>query len=104
MDRKYLLREVLAVSTIEATVSMLEAMPEDAKLLVFNYTRSLFSSANNPNPFVPLTEDQILSDLAESRQQIADGKGMNMREALSEMGEKHGFVRSDHISESAVTA
>ena len=30
------------MDTIEATVSMLETMPEEARLLVFNYTQELF--------------------------------------------------------------
>ncbi len=48
------------MSTLDATVSMLEAMPED------------------------------LSDLAESRQQISDGKGLDMKDALKKMGKQHG--------------
>ena len=93
------------MSTLEATVSMLEALPEDAKVLVYQYTKSLFAADQaQANPFLPLTEEQILSDLAQSRQEIADGKGVNMKEALAEMGEKHGFIRSDRNSESTVSA
>ncbi len=93
------------MSTLEATVSMLEALPEDAKMLVYKYTQSLFAADQaHTNPFLPLTEEQILSDLAQSRQEIADGKGVNMKEALAKMGEKHGFIRSDRNAESTVSA
>ena len=44
------------------------------------------------SPFVPLSAEQILSDLEESRRQIADGQGVEMESALAEMGKKHGFV------------
>ncbi len=57
------------MSTLDATVSMLEAMPEDARI-----------------------KEQILSDLEVSRQQIADGKGLDMENALNRMGKHHGFT------------
>ena len=80
------------MSTIEATVSMLESMPEDARVMVYQYTRDLFTSCKPANPFTPITTDQVLSDLEESRNQIAEGMGMYMDEALTEMGKRHGFI------------
>lgn len=80
------------MSTLEATVSLLEAMPEDARIKVFEYTQMLFTSGKPANPFVPVDGRQILSDLAESRQQIAEGQGMDMEEALKVLGKKHGFL------------
>ena len=80
------------MSTLDATVSMLEAMPEDARLKVFKFTQQLFTSEKPANPFILVGTKQILSDLAESREQIANGEGLDMRDALNEMGMKHGFV------------
>ena len=80
------------MSTLEATVSMLQAMPEDARRKVFEYTRELFMRPKPANPFVPLTADRILSDLEESRAQIEDGQGVEMDKALEEMGKRHGFI------------
>jgi len=80
------------MSTLEATMSMLQAMPEEARLKVFQYTQQLFVSGKPVNPFVPLTADQILSDLEESRNQIAAGLGQDMRNALETMGKKYGFI------------
>ena len=80
------------MSTLDATVSMLEAMPEDARIKVLEFTQQLFTSKKPANPFVPVSEEQIFSDLAESRRQIADGSGLNMEEALNEMGKQHGFI------------
>lgn len=70
------------MSTLEATVSMLEAMPEDARLKVFKFTQQLFTSEKPENPFVSVGTKQILSDLVESRKQIADGEGIDMKDAL----------------------
>ncbi|KAI4446357.1 hypothetical protein C823_000875 [Eubacterium plexicaudatum ASF492] len=80
------------MSTLDATVSMLEAMPEDARIKVMEFTQKLFTSRKPANPFVPVSQEQILSDLAESRQQISAGQGLNMEDALKRMGKQHGFI------------
>lgn len=80
------------MSTLESTVSMLEVMPEDARLLVLKYTQSLFNARKPASPFVQKTESQILDDLAESRRQIEEGKGIDMKSALEQMGTDHGFI------------
>ena len=80
------------MSTLDATVSMLEAMPEDARIKVMEFTQKLFTSRKPANPFVPVSKEQILSDLAESRQQIMDGRGLDMEDALKRMGKQHGFI------------
>lgn len=80
------------MSTLDATVSMLEAMPEDARIKVLEFTRQLFTSRKPANPFVLAGQEQIFSDLAESSQQIATGQGLNMEDALNKMGKQHGFI------------
>ncbi len=80
------------MSTLDATVSMLEAMPEDARIKVMEFTQKLFTSRKPANPFVLVSQEQILSDLAESRQQISAGQGLNMEDALKRMGKQHGFI------------
>lgn len=80
------------MSTLDATVSMLEAMPEDARIKVMEFTQKLFMSKKPANPFISVNKDQILSDLAESRQQIADGRGLDMEDELNRMGKQHGFI------------
>ena len=73
-------------------VIMLEVMPENARLLVLQYTQSLFNARKPASPFIQKTESQILDDLAESRRQIEDGKGIDMKSALEQMGADHGFI------------
>lgn len=80
------------MSTLDATISMLEAMPEDARIKVMEFTQKLFISKKPANPFIPASQEQILSDLAESRRQIADGKGLDMESALDRVGKQHGFL------------
>ena len=80
------------MSSIESTISMLEVMPEEARLLVLRYTQNLFNARKPANPFSRKTESQILEDLRESRQQIEEGKGVEMKDALMQMGADHGFI------------
>lgn len=78
------------MSTLDATISMLKAMPEDARIQVMEFTQQLFTSRKPANPFTPLNQEQIFSDLDESRRQISDGKGLDMEDALKRMGKQHG--------------
>ena len=77
------------MSTLEATVSM----PEEARRKVFEFTRQLFAAPKPASPFMPLSEAALMADLEEARDQIADGRGLEMREALEEMGKRHGLSR-----------
>ena len=79
------------MSTIDATVSMLEIMSEDARIKVYEFTQQLFTARKPENPFSPTGASQVLSDLAKSRQQIAEGKGRDMNEALEEVGKNRIF-------------
>ena len=80
------------MSTLDATISMLEAMPEDARIKVLEFTQQLFTSQKPANPFVPVNQEHVLADLAESRRQIAAGQGLNMEDALNSIGRQHGFI------------
>ena len=61
-------------------------------MVIFEFTQKLFTSRKPANPFTPVSVKQVASDLAESRQQIAEGKGLNMEAALNELGRNHGFL------------
>ena len=75
-----------------AAQMMLESMPEDARIKVFEYTQTLFTSPKPANPFTPKSQEKILNDLEKSRKEIDEGLGLNIDEALRDMGERHGFV------------
>lgn len=76
------------MSALDATVSM----PEDAMIKVTEFTQRLFTSIKPANPFVPVSQKQILSDPAESHQQTSDGKELDMEDTLNSMGNHHGFI------------
>lgn len=69
-----------------------ETMPEEASVLVSNYTQKLYISHKPASPFKKLTTDNVLKDLEISRSQIANGEGQNMKKALAEMGKRHGYI------------
>ena len=80
------------MSTLEKTVSILENLPEEAREQVFLYAQQLFTSYRPANPHTKKTTETILSDLEESRKQTELGQGRPMISALTEMGNRHGFV------------
>ncbi len=77
------------MSTIEATMSMLEVMPEDARIKVLEFTQQLFTSKKPENPFVPLTADMIMEDIEKSEEDIKEGNYRPMEEALDDMERKY---------------
>ena len=82
----------VSVSTLEATVSMLEAMPEEARLKVYQYARTVFSSNRPANPFTPVSKETVLADLKASTDEFDRGEGMDAKEAIREMRRQRGFV------------
>ncbi len=80
------------MSTIEATVSMLETMPEEAQRKVLSYTQELFLSERPASPFTPKSKAQILSELDESERQRRDGKCQDAASAVMELRKQHGFL------------
>ena len=78
------------MTTIEKTVSMMEKMPEEMRIKVFLFAEEL--AGRQKNPFVPLTKDQILSDLAISRKQHEEGQSVDAATAITEMRRRHGFI------------
>ena len=80
------------MSTVEATLSMLESMPEEARHKVFLYTRELFSSERPSNPFTPVSESQVLADLEKATKEFGNGEGVDAVDAISSMRKQHGFI------------
>ena len=76
------------MSTLEATVSMLEAMPEEARIKVFQYTRTMFSSNRPSSPFTPVSKESVLADLKASSQELDAGEGTDAKAAVQEIDRK----------------
>lgn len=77
------------MSTLEQTVSMLETLPEDDIKAIHDITYRFY--VRESSPFKPLTKEQILGDLAISREQIANGQGIELGEAIREIEAKYGL-------------
>ena len=81
------------MSTLEATMSMLEAMPEEARAKVYRYALSLFSSDRPSNPFTPVGRETVLADLQASSREFDGGEGMDARTAVEELRRHYGTVQ-----------
>lgn len=76
------------MSTLEATVSMLEMLPESELATV---RRFIVQNIIKNNPFQKLTEEKLLEDLETSRAQYEAGQYSDMGEAIQEIGERYGL-------------
>lgn len=80
------------MSTLDATISMLETMPEEARIRVYEYTKGLFLCRRPESPFTSITEEMVLADLEVSTEEFEDGKGKDAKSTILEMRRQHGFV------------
>ncbi|MCC8044788.1 MAG: hypothetical protein LIP12_04720 [Clostridiales bacterium] len=80
------------MSTIEATVSMMESMSEDARTQVLQYVQRLFSSQKAENPFKAVTTEQVLLDIEQSEKDISEGNYRSMESVIDDMERRYGFV------------
>lgn len=80
------------MSTIEATVSMMESMSEDARIQVLQYVQRLFLSQKTEDLFETVTTEQVLLDIEQSEKDISDGNYRSMESVIDDMERRYGFV------------
>lgn len=71
---------------------MLAMMPEDLKDMDYGICTEALYLKKTENPYIPLSTEQVLSDLAESRQQVEVGRMRPLEEALDELEKRYGFA------------
>ncbi len=76
------------MSTLEADLELLSTIPEDRQKEIQRYL--LVNFCEN-NPYKPLSGNEILSELAESRACYNRGEGEDFDKALDEIGAKYGL-------------
>ena len=74
------------MSTLEANLELLSTIPEKyqkeiQQFLVVNFC--------GENPYKPLSRNEILSELAQSRASYERGEGEDFDQAVDEIGEKY---------------
>lgn len=78
------------MSTLDATVSMLELLKEDELLIVQKLIKSIFESHDSDNPFKPLSEEQMYAMLAKARKQADNGEYDDADDFYNSMVAKYG--------------
>ena len=66
------------MSSMEATISMLEALPEESRILVLEFTKRLFAAARQNESFSSLDDDKSPHNQEVSRNRIAQGQGLDV--------------------------
>lgn len=76
------------MSTLEANLALLSTIPEDCQKEIQHY---LLVNFCGKNPYKPLSEKEILLELAESRNCYDNGEGEDFDKVLDEMSVKYGL-------------
>lgn len=79
------------MSTLEATVSMLETLPEDELNTIYEVTKRFFVNSANNNPFQPKTEDEIIAELDIAREHANNGLVSDAKLVSKELRAKYGL-------------
>ena len=76
------------MSTLEANLALLSTIPEECQKEIQSYLLMNFCGSN---PYKPLSKNEILSELAESRMCYNNGEGEDFDKALDEICARYGL-------------
>ncbi|MBR1851607.1 MAG: hypothetical protein IJ794_00310 [Lachnospiraceae bacterium] len=79
------------METLAATVSMLEALPENELQTIYEVTKSFYINRTSENPFQPKTEDDILAELDEAKAQADQGLYKSASAVSRDLRSKYGL-------------
>ena len=77
------------MSTLETTVSMMKNLPEKDLLKIQAFVRLFLSEA--PNPFEPMSEEEIYLQLEQSRKHAEEGRLKDAIQVSASVREKYGL-------------
>lgn len=73
----------------EETKIMLDSLPESDIKVIYSLAKNLYEKESSP--FKPLTKNQILADLSDSRKEIESGAFLDFDEAITEIETAYGL-------------
>ena len=76
------------MSTLEANLALLLTIPEECQEEIQSY---LLTNFCGDNPYRPLSGDEILAELAQSRAYYNAGKGEDLDTVLDAIGDRYGL-------------
>lgn len=79
------------MSTLEATVLMLQSLPESELLTIYDLTRRLYIKQNKDIEFKVMTEAEMIDKLDISRKHAEEGMVMDADVAISKLRVKYGL-------------
>jgi hypothetical protein len=80
--------EAIVINTLEANMKLLSTIPEERQEEIQKY---LLINFCEDNPYKPLSKNEILNELAESRKCYQNGEGEDFDKAVDEIGVKYGL-------------
>ena len=70
------------MSTLQATIELLENLDEDSLLKVYDFASDLSDSDYDRDVFKPMSEEELLAALDESRNQYMNGECLTAERAV----------------------
>lgn len=79
------------MSTLEATIFMMEVLPEADLIKIQGFIKTLFNQQSGAIPFPFLDEEDILEDMEISERQFEEGKCKEAKQVLNGIREEHSI-------------
>ena len=79
------------MNTLDATVSMLKALPESELLTIYDLTRRFYIKQEKSTEPAPMTEQQMIEKLDLARKHASEGRVMDADVAVSKLRRKYGL-------------
>lgn len=76
------------MSTREANIELISVLPDKDQEKIYHFLQGIFS---DDNPFKPMSREEILADLSESRACYDRGEYQDFDEALDEISREYGI-------------
>ena len=77
------------MSTLEATISMIEVLPEADLIKIQDFIKTIFEQHSSESPFPLLDEGDILKDMETSERQFVEGKYKGAKQVLNEIRKEY---------------
>ncbi len=78
------------MSTLESTVSMLEALPEDDLKAINGIVKQFYIKLDN-SQYTPIDKDEMIASLKVAQQHAEEGPNINGHDFANQMREKYGL-------------
>lgn len=79
------------MTALESTLAVLKELPESKLMVIQNLARQFAQQTTVENPYRPMSREEILAELAASKEDIRQGRIYTAEESVGQLRAKYGL-------------